>query len=963
MRYVPGIWLLVCLPAAAATPRLFIEETPNVRLLYYSPTHAYLVPHLLRSFENSLRFHRKLWDYQPDRKEKITILFNDFTDMVHGGATALPRNFLDIGIAPPNYVFETALANDRISLLMNHELTHIVTSDQARGADMFFRRFFRGKVTPVADDPVSMAFDFLTNPRHTAPRWYHEGLAVFMETWMGGGLGRALGGYDEMVFRAKVRDGSPLYDAVGLESEGTTIDFQVGANSYLYGTRFLTWMAANRGVPKLVEWGRRDAKSRSYFSSQFRQVYGRPLSHEWRNWIAAEREWQTANLAEIRRYPVTPLKRLTDTTLGSISRMYWDERERVLYAAVQYLGQVAHLAAIDPANGTIRKIVDLKGAALYYVCSLAWDPDTRTLFYTTDNKQWRDLNMVEPDTGRHRLLARDMRTGDLAFDRTAHVLWGIRRTDGYSSIVRIAPPYREWTEVRRCEYGHDLFDLDVSPDGKYLTAGETDLAGRQKLVRLATADPAAQTEVLHDFEFSSPANFVHSPDGRYLFGTSYFTGASNVFRYDTAARKMDVLSNAETGIFRPLPLAGGRLLALEYTASGFVPVEMPVAPVTDVSPVAYLGQQVAERWPVVKSWQLPSPQQIDLNSLGVRHGVYNPRALSLLSAYPIVQGYKNYGAGGWRVDLSDKALLSSLAATLTFSPGPERAHVGFQYRYWDWKVTGAYNNADFYDLFGPTKSSFKGYFLKVEKRRMLLYDSPRTLELEWNAAGYGGLERLPDYQNVAASSRNYLTGKLALNYSFVDRSLGAVDDEKGVRWQLALRNNYANGKELPRVYGTYDYGFLLPLKNSPVWLRTAAGYGFGNRNEPFANFYFGGFGNNYVDRLEASRYREFTSFPGMELDQVAAKGFGRALAEWNLPPVRFRHLGVPYLYCNWARLSLFGAGLATDGGRRYGDGGAQIDFRIVPMSYLNSTFSVGYAVSKGSDTRRHGELMISLKLL
>ena len=33
-----------------------------------------------------------------------------------------------------------------------------------------------------------------------------EGSAVFFETWMAGGLGRAQGGYDEMVFRAKVHD-------------------------------------------------------------------------------------------------------------------------------------------------------------------------------------------------------------------------------------------------------------------------------------------------------------------------------------------------------------------------------------------------------------------------------------------------------------------------------------------------------------------------------------------------------------------------------------------------------------------------------------------------------------------------------------------------------------------------------------------------------------------------------------
>ena len=88
-----------------------------------------------------------------------------------------------------------------------------------------------------------------------------EGSAVFFETWMAGGLGRAQGGYDEMVFRAKVRDHLRFFSPLGLESEGTQIDFQVGANSYLYGTRFFSYLALTYGVDKTVEWLRRSEDS------------------------------------------------------------------------------------------------------------------------------------------------------------------------------------------------------------------------------------------------------------------------------------------------------------------------------------------------------------------------------------------------------------------------------------------------------------------------------------------------------------------------------------------------------------------------------------------------------------------------------------------------------------------------------------------------------------------------------
>ena len=952
-----------------------MQETGNVRLIYYSPTHAYLIPHLIRSFENAYRFHENLWDYHS--REKVSILFQDFRDSVHGGAITIPRNMLDIGISPPNFVFETVLANDRMSWLMNHELTHIVTSDRTARSDRVFRRLFSGKVMPEAENPVSMAFGYLTTPRFYSPRWYHEGIAVFMETWMSGGLGRALGGYDEMVFRALVRDDSYIYQAAGLESEGTTIDFQVGANSYLYGARFVTYLANRHGVPKLLDWVRRSEGTHRYFGSQFQSVYGTSLKAEWSRWISSERDWQRENLRRVREYPVTPLRRLTDTVLGSMSRAYWDPQSEVMYAAVQYPGQVAHLAALEPASGRIRKLADLKGAALYYVCSLAFDASGRRLFYTTDNKQWRDLNVLDVDTGHRRLLIADARTGDLAFSKSDQALWGIRRTDGFSLLVKFAPPYREWTEMRRSEYGHDIFDIDVSPDGKYITAGETDVSGRQRLVRFRVEDLLKQDaapEVLHDFEFSSPSNFVFSPDGRFLYGTSYYTGVSNVFRYDFEKKEMEVLSNAETGLFRPLPLADGRLLAFEYTATGFVPVEMPVQPVQDVSAVRYLGQEVVASQPVVKSYKLGSPANIDFEGLKTYSGRYRPlRSMSLISAYPLVQGYKDTAAFGWRFTLSDNLMFSRLDGTASLSPSPgrdshERLHGSFRYRYWTWALSGWYNNADFYDLFGPTKNSRKGYSLRIENTKNLIFDTPRTLDLQWEVAGYGGLDTLPDYQNVAAPVSRFLTGKASLTYSFLDRSLGAVDDEKGVKWQMSLRNNYVDRKLLPRVYANYDYGFLLPIKHSSVWLRSAAGYSWGNWNEPFAKFYFGGFGNNWVDRLDSNRYREYYSFPGVELNQIGSKDFARTQIEWNFPALKFKRLGTSSFYCNWARVSLFSSGLLTNIGRPddrtlSGDVGAQLDLRVVPFSYLNSTFSVGYAVAADTRGRRSGELMISLKLL
>ena len=94
--------------------------------------------------------------------------------------------------------------------------------------------------------------------------------------------------------------------------------------------------------------------------------------------------------------------------------------------------------------------------------------------------------------------------------------------------------------------------------------------------------------------------------------------------------------------------------------------------------------------------------------------------------------------------------------------------------------------------------------------------------------------------------------------------------------------------------------------------RSSAGYSPGDRDEPFANFYFGGFGNNWVDHREEKRYREQYSFPGVELNEIAGTNYVRSMFEWNLPPVRFRRVGSPGFYLTWARPALFATALVTN---------------------------------------------------
>ncbi len=291
-----------------------------------------------------------MFDWVPS--EPTTVLLQDFADYGNAYAFSAPRGMLLIDVAPSSRAFETNPAGERMYSTMNHELVHVVQSDIASEEDRRWRRFFLGKVPAQSQNPESLLYSYLTIPRFTTPRWYSEGGAVFLETWMAGGLGRAQGGYDEMVFRAMVRDDAHFYDPLGLVSRGTKVDFQTGANAYLYGGRFFTWLAYAHSPEKVIAWIRRDEGSARYYADQFEQVFGLPLEQAWQDWVAFEHEFQRKNLAEVRKFPVTPQRKLVASALGSVSRMYYDEATGILYGAFRYPGVVEHVGALNTRDGS-----------------------------------------------------------------------------------------------------------------------------------------------------------------------------------------------------------------------------------------------------------------------------------------------------------------------------------------------------------------------------------------------------------------------------------------------------------------------------------------------------------------------------------------------------------------------------------------------------------------------------------
>jgi hypothetical protein len=989
-----GLWpqlAVITVLAFASAPAFPVDlsfvETDELRFVYY-PDDLSLVPHVTQSFLSALAAHKRVWGYVPD--DGLTVFLRDWQDYGNAATYWAPHNLIGVDVAPSYNPYETISSADRIEAMAVHELTHSATTERASPEDYRWRHFFHGKVSVDSAHPETLLYNYLTVPRSISPGWYLEGSAVFMETWMTGGVGRAQGGYDEMVFRAMVQDGAKFYDPLGLVSKGTAIDFQTGANAYLYGTRFMDYLAFNYGPDRLLAWWRRDAGSRRYYADQFQRVFGLSLNESWHRWIDFEHEFQRKNLQSVHEHPLTEFHDLTHRDLGAVSRSYLSKDGSKLYMAVRYPGQVAHIVALSRRDGSVRQLAEIKGPRGYTVTSLAYDPQSETLFFTSNNTTtYRNLEALDLRTGKTRMLNHAARIGDIVFNPADRSLWGLRFANGRDVLVRLPPPYNEWFRLYTFAPDEVAFDLDLSPDG---TLASVSVSGRGTRigaphvtqVRVIRTDALVHGDAtpLHTLtmESSVPEGFVFSPDGRYLFGSSYYTGVSNIYRYELATEKLDAVSNAALGFFRPLPLDDSQLIVLRYSARGFVPTQIEAQPTEDLSAVTFLGEQVAEKYPTVQSWVAQVPSTIPYESQILRQGTYRPaRELQFDSLIPVIKGYFDSVSLGANARFSDPIGWSWINVDTTYSPddslpSKQRLHALVTAHIPEWTAGAAWNRDDFYDLFGPTKRSLAGYNGYVSYDHFFVYDAfydaRRTMDITAKVAYYGDLVTLPGFQNVLSPTSNLLTADVGLTSVDTRRSPGAVDDETGHTWSLKAHTYSAPGEFIPSIRGTFDVGFPLPLDHSSIWLRTGAAVSAGARDNPLSNFYLGGFGNNWVDsgtNGSAQRYRELLSMPGFEIDALQGKSLVKAMLEWCIPPARFETLGSPGFYVSWMRPELFATALETDFNnatfrQQAYDVGGQLDFQLHVMHRFPMMLSIGVAEGFGGGGFAKTEFMASLQV-
>ena len=260
----------------------------------------------------------------------------------------------------------------------------------------------------------------------------------------------------------------------------------------------------------------------------------------------------------------------------------------------------------------------------------------------------------------------------------------MKHLNGISTLVRIPKinpedpknNYSSWEQKYTLPFGSDMFDMDISPDGKNLSAAVTDLNSNQylRIFDISSFESGDFKDIKYrevgNFEVSSPQSFKYTKDGKYLYGSSYYTGVSNIYKVDTATLEIEIVSNALTGYFRPILIDDENIFTFKYTSKGFKGVTIPNKG-ANVSNIDFLGNLTVEKYPVLESWKIDVPNEFNFDDSQINkvEGVYIPKKEVKLSyAYPTVVGYKNNVGIGYKFKYQDPMGFKNLDFSLSYTP-------------------------------------------------------------------------------------------------------------------------------------------------------------------------------------------------------------------------------------------------------------------------------------------------------
>jgi len=547
--------------------------------------------------ETAHRLLAPFMKHAPSRKTRVVL--TDYTDGANGMAMTIPRNVIHLFLSAPDSMSTMNDVDDWLFGLIAHEYTHVLHLDTIGGISKIINWIF-GK---------TISFN------HLQPTWWIEGLAVYNESRFTS-AGRNRNSLYDMFMRMGILSGKS--QSIG-EISSAPVRFPHGTAPYLYGSRFLKYLAARFGEKKLVKISHdfgSDWIPYGFNKSARRYLGGKGYVRLYAEWKRHLRRRYRLQARRARRRGLTKAKRLTHSGEYTFWPRY-HPRGRWLVVADDDGHSDRAFKRLDPTTGKLTKMIRLEPGG-----SPSFTPDGRRMVYSQMEVHkavydYTDLFELDLRTNRSRRLTYGLRVREPDVSPDGRKIACVLNHQGTTHLVvlpagGLARGRRPRVVVRSATY--DQVATPVwSPDGQHLAYSGWTRGGYRDLFVVHVATGKVR-RLMKDRALDLTPTW--SADGRTLYFSSDRTGIYNIYAMDVASGRLGQVTNVVAGALQPALSPDGKTLAyVGFTYAGYDVYRMSLDPKRFLTALPYVTDRPTARRPEVKLGDLKVHRYNPLRSL------------------------------------------------------------------------------------------------------------------------------------------------------------------------------------------------------------------------------------------------------------------------------------------------------------------------------------------------------------
>ena len=641
-------------------------STPNFYVHYYDGLED-LARRTAMIAEESHEVLSPLLDWEPSAPTHV--LVTDQADTANGFARVFGRNFIAIFGKPPTPEGNLGYYDDWLRVLMYHEYVHILHIDTNPGFAQWVNRVLGKRY----------------HPNSVLPRWYVEGIAVYLESERTG-----RGRVDSPLYRMWLRTAALDDDFFSLgRATGLPFQWPSGTGPYLYGAFFIDYMARQQGENFIRDFNHRYGNRAIPFAMNkiADDLTDTDFDGHWQGFTAESLGRARARQVAVEAMGRTSLELLTDGggrnrypinrpgTAGEITFHRSDLSQRRVYGS------------LSPSGQQIEPVRSARGGA----GRPAWDPEGETFYFSRSETErnvytYQDIFAYTPKTGQLRRLTTSDRAREPAISPDGTDMVHVRNRAGSMELVR-----RPLNAIDRAEVlvGRSDWPADedghwqqiatpvYTPDGDSVVFSWWRLDRRQRDLYRVDLD-TGEVEALTD----SPAHDIDphfGPDGL-LYFASNVDDIFNIHAMDIDSGQIWQVSNVLRGVFHPQVTPDREwIYVYTYTVRGF-----EIARFRHPQRMRHPDRRATERQSPMINYPEPDPPGLHdpqpyRASPWMRPMFFDPDfgvfaggsgVAGTLSGYDPVEHHRYSIGGGWTTGPSFTDRAASLGMSYSYRGGP-----------------------------------------------------------------------------------------------------------------------------------------------------------------------------------------------------------------------------------------------------------------------------------------------------